>query len=234
MRPDSTKVSSTSLLLNASVTLLKLCDPFVADEKKHRLIAPGFVSSADHHRGIFATTGDDALPRLGEADDSAVDFAPKNAFIPTCFFFTVRSLALGIVPLLSQHENLLRHISHQHWELSSQNRDIHSDPHFCMLVSRQRSNEVALFQEEMVTDSLRFCNLIAKFLHELSDEDLKRMPEHFVDNICDILMGVSKMKPKLLRGIELRHVFKLVVKLLSPTYASVSTASCDVKRRLFL
>jgi hypothetical protein len=43
-----------------------------------------------------------------------------------------------------------------------------------------------------------------------------------VDNICDILMSVAKMKAKLLRGLELRHVFKMVVKLLSPTYASVS------------
>jgi hypothetical protein len=136
-----------------------------------------------------------------------------------------RSLALGIVPMLSQHENLLRHISHQHWELSSQNRDIHSDPHFCILVSRQRSNEVALFQEEMVTDTLRFCNLMAKVLSsQLSDDRLTQMPEHFVDNVCDILMSVAKLKPKLLRSMELRFVFQLVVKLLSPTYASVSSS----------
>jgi ubiquitin conjugation factor E4 B len=233
MRPDATKVSSSAMLLNVSVVLLKLCEPFLLDEKKHHLIGAGFVSSPAHHGGVFPTSGDDALPRLGEAIETDTDdtstpeevYAPKNAFIPQCFFFAARSLALGIVPMLSHHENLLRHISHQHWELSSQHRDIHSDPHFCLLVSKQRSMEVALFQEEMVVDTLRFCNVMAKWLCSLEDTQLRSMPEHFVDNTCDILMGVAKMKAKLLRGMELRHVFSLVVKLLSPTYASVSIYS---------
>jgi ubiquitin conjugation factor E4 B len=47
------------------------------------------------------------------------------------------------------------------------------------------------------------------------------MPEHFADDICSTLMEVTKMKPKILRGLEFRHVFSMVVKLLSPTYASL-------------
>ena len=34
-RVDPSRVSSSSMLLNVSVVLLKLCDPFVDDEKKH-------------------------------------------------------------------------------------------------------------------------------------------------------------------------------------------------------
>jgi hypothetical protein len=75
----------------------------------------------------------------------------------------------------------------------------------------------------MVKDTLRFCNLIARLLYQFPDGVLRKIPEHFLNNVCDILMGVAKMKPKLLRGMELRFVFSLVVKLLSPTYASVST-----------
>lgn len=225
MRPDPTRVSSSAMLLNVSVVLLKLCEPFVLDEKKHHLIDPGFVSSLTDSQGVFPTRGDDALPRLGETDGEGVAsngvYEPKNAFIPQCFFFAARSLALAIVPMLSLHENLLRHISHQHWELSNQNRDVQSDPNFCILVSRQRSSEVALFQEEMVVDTLRFCNLMAKVLYNMDDESLRRMPEHFVDNVCDILMSVAKLKPKLLRGMEFRSVFEMVVKLLSPKYASM-------------
>jgi len=223
MRPDPTKVASSNMLLNTSVVLLKLCDPFVRDEKKHKLIDPGFVSSPQHNGGIFPTSGDDFLPRLGETseDTPMLEYAPKNTFVPQCFFLAARSLALGIVPMLSHHENLLRHISHLHWELSSQNRDIQSDPHFCIMVSKQRSGEVALFQDEMVTDTLNFLNLMAKVLTEMPDESLKQMPEHFADNICDALESVAKMKPKALRGLELRHVFKMVVKLLSARYASM-------------
>lgn len=225
MRPDPTKVASSAMLLNVSVALLKLCEPFVNDEKKHHLIHPGFVSSKEHNGGIFPTSGDDFLPRLGEHGDNSqpsVNYAPKNTFIPQCFFLTARSLALGIVPMLSHHENLLRHISHQHWELTSNNRDVHSDPHFRMFISRQRSGEIALFQEEMVQASLEMFNLMAKILNEMEDDQLRNMPEHFVDNICDALMSVAKMKPTLLQGMNLKHVFRVVVKLLSSKYASVS------------
>jgi hypothetical protein len=221
-RPDPTKVSCTNLLLNASIVLLKLSDPVVSDEKKHKLIDPGFLTSPENHLGVFGTTGDDAVSRLGAVAESTTPYTPKNAFVPQCFFLCARSLALSIVPLLSYHENLLRHISHTHWEINNQNRDIQSDPHFCILVGKQRSNEVALFQEEYIHDTMRFCDCLAKVLFEVPDDMLSQMPEHFVDNICDILMSVAKMKAKLLRGLELRHVFKMVVKLLSPTYASVS------------
>ena len=235
MRPDVTKVSSPGLLLNVSVELLKLCDPFISQDSKHKLIDPGFVSLSDVGALIFPTTGDATIPRLGESSSSSdgedspmtdatapVEYAPKNTFVPQVFFMTARSLALGIVPQLSSHENLLRHISHQHWELNSQNRDVYSDPHFSMMVSRQRSSEVALFQEEMTTDTVRFINLMSKILVGLSDDVLKKMPEHFVDNICDILMSLAKLKPRSLRGMDARFAFSLMVKLLSPKYKSVS------------
>lgn len=231
MRPDTTKVSSSALLLNVSVALLKLCQPFVTDTKKHHLIDPSFVWASEVGRKLFPTTGDDAIPRLGDSEEindpnntSTASYAPKNAFIPEVFFLAARSLALGIVPLLSSHENLLRHISHQHWELSNSNngRDIYSDPHFCMMVSRQRSQEVALFQEEMVTDTLLMSDLIAKVLvSQVDDAQLAKLPEHLVQNMCEILMSLAKLKAKLLKGISLKHVFQLVVKLLSPSYTKM-------------
>merc|ERR1719343_1485242 len=79
MRPDyQSKVSSPALLLNVSVALLKLCEPFVSDENKHGLIDPLFVLSAEDNRGVFPMRGeggDDALPRLGDggSDDENND-----------------------------------------------------------------------------------------------------------------------------------------------------------------
>jgi ubiquitin conjugation factor E4 B len=233
MRPDPSKVSSSNMLLNMSTVLLKLCEPFVDDDKKQHLIDPGFASSPENHGGVFETTGDNAVARLGESeeDTSMLDpYNPKNSFIPQCFFFCARALHFGIVPLLSYHENLLRHISHTHWDITQNGRDLQSDPHFSILVSKQRSNEVALYQEEMVTDTLRFCNLSAKVLFEMDDNVLRTMPEDFVSDVCDIIMAIAKLKPKMLRGIQLRYVFKLVVKLLSAKYASVSVVYCRVGR----
>jgi ubiquitin conjugation factor E4 B len=228
MRPDPSKVSSSNMLLNMSVVLLKLCEPFVEAEKKQHLIDPGFVSSAEHHGGVFETVGDNAVARLGENDGDASmldPYDPNNGFIPQCFFFCARSLHFGIVPLLSYHENLLRHISHAHWDISNSGRDLQSDPQFSLLVSKQRSNEVALYQDEMVTDTLRFCNRTAKVLFDMEENVLRTMPEDFVSDVCDIIMAIAKLKPKMLRGIQLRYVFKLVVKLLSSKYASVSFLS---------
>jgi ubiquitin conjugation factor E4 B len=225
MRPDATKVSSSNMLLNMSIVLLKLCEPFVDADKKQHLIDPGFVSSPEDHGGVFETKGDNAVARLGESDEDAamVDpYNPKNSFIPQCFFFCARALHFGIVPLLSYHENLLRHISHAHWDITQNGRDLQSDPHFSILVGKQRSNEVALYQEEMVADTLRFCNLTAKVLFNMDDHVLRTMPEDFVSDVCDIIMAIAKLKPKMLRGIQLGYVFKLVVKLLSAKYASVS------------
>jgi hypothetical protein len=129
---------------------------------------------------------------------------------------------LGYAPQFSHHENLLRHISHVHWEVHNDpERSLQTDDTFTRLVTAQRSSEVALFQEELLTDALRFCNLMAKRLFELDDETLRLMPEHFVNDACDVIMAVAKMKSKALQGLEFRYVFKLVVKLLSPKYTGV-------------
>lgn len=227
LRPDTAKISSSNLLLNTSIILLKLCEPFVNDEKKQHLIDAGFVSCESAHGGVFATSGDEAVVRLGGDDNinnpaASKEYSPKNSFIPLCFFYCARSLHLGLSPLLSQHENLLRHISHFHWQLTSNNRDLQSEPRFAMMIARQRSDEVALYQEDMITDTLRFCGLLAKFLFSINDDNvLKTMPEDFVSDMCDIIISIAKLKANLLRGIEFRYVFKLIVKLLSAKYASM-------------
>lgn len=222
MRPDPTKVSSTATLMNLSVVLLKLCEPFMSNEKKSALIDPGFVSSEKDHKGVYTTSGDDAVPRLGDNPSPPSDpYNPKNSFIPQCFYFAARILSFGIVPLSAFQLNLLRNISHMHWELRSRNADIRSDPNFNRLMVMQRANEITLYPEEMVTDTLRFCNLMAGTLLKMDDEQLCLMPEFFIDDICSILQHMAKMKPELLKGADFRNVFQMVVKMLSPTYAHV-------------
>jgi hypothetical protein len=226
MRPDKTKVSSTPTLINMSVVLLRLCEPFMnkENEAKAALIDPGFVSSPKAHGGVYATSGDDSVPRLGENidGDSITAYEPKNSFIPQCFFFAARSLHLGIVPLSAFHHNLLRNISHHAYMLRQRNADYHTDPNFGHLLSMQRANEVTLYLEDMISSTLRFCNLMAQFLLRVDGKDLGRMPEDFVDDICEILMFLAKAKPKFLSGHEYGSIFRVVVKLLSPEFANVS------------
>jgi ubiquitin conjugation factor E4 B len=221
LRPDLTKVSSSGTLLNISYVLLKLCEPFVDKDSKISLIDPGFVSSPNDHGGVFETAGDTAVARLGETVDGMDTYQPKNAFMPFCFFVCARSLHYGIAPALSAHESLSRHIGHLHYEISDAGRDIRSDPNFAILLCRQRSAEVALFEPEPITDTLRFCNFLAHVLHDMTDENLRTMPEDFVSDVCRIIMSIVKMKDKLMVGANLSYVFKLVVKLLSSKYSAL-------------
>ena len=224
MRPDQNKVSKTPLLMNLSAVLLKLCEPFMTSESKSALIDAGFVSSAKDHGGVFCNTGDDAVSRLGENDAvPSTPYTPKNSFIPFCFFLAARSLHLGFVPLSSFHHSLLRNISHNAWTLQQRNVDLQTDPNFVNLLSMQRGNEVTLYEEENAAATLRLCNLMAKFLLRLDSATLGLMPEHFVDDICDILTFLANPhvgKPKLLAGHEYGNVFRMVVRLLSPEFAN--------------
>jgi hypothetical protein len=227
MRPDPTKVSSTSLLLNLQVLVGRLCQPFVTDPAKHHLIDPLYLSDAAAHHGVYTTTGDEAVPRLGENDITRLQavplYQPKNTFIPTCFFLSARALHYGVVPLLSAHETILRQISHLHWDISnSPGRSVHTDPHFSMLVARQRCMEVALYQEEMVVDTFSFIQVMAQFIVKCAKEALLHLvPEDFVSDACHIVTTITKYKPKLLRGVNLSQVFQMVVTLLSPQYSTV-------------
>ena len=104
---DPTKVSSEELLYNLSVVLLKLCDPFVGNPNKAALVDPGFVSSPKSHGGVYDLTGDNALTRLGENVSHSGDvYNPKNSFIPLCFFFCSRALALSIVPGMLHYDEI--------------------------------------------------------------------------------------------------------------------------------
>jgi len=209
---------------------------------KQHLVDAGFVSANADEGGLFPRTGDDAVARLGGSgtDNSSDDtnmsdsndsndnnnavlppYNPKNSFIPHIFFCCARSLHFGMVPLLDQHENLLRNISHFHYQIQNSGGDPRTEPRFAALIARQRTDEVALFQEEMVENTLRFGNFTAKVLLDMDDTMLRTMPEDFVSDICSILLGCAVQCPKQLGGIDFRYVFKLVVKLLSPQYASV-------------
>lgn len=226
MRPDPRKVSASSTLANALVIMLKLCEPFVGNEKKQHLIDAGYVSSMKDNGGVYTTEGEEAVSRLGEAnaDAMATEYAPKNAFIPQCFFLCARFIHVGYAHVFANQTSLQRHLQHMHWEAHHQNRVLDGDDQYMRLLTTQRSQEVWLFQEEVVTDSLRFCNLMSKILFEMDDATLRLMPEHFVNDTCDIIMGVAKLKAKTLRGLDFRYVFKLVVKLLSPKYSEVRVA----------
>lgn len=212
--------------MNLSVVLLKLSDPFVNDPKKSLLVDPAFVSSPESHGGIYALTGDNSLPRLGEnVVDNPAAYNPKNAFIPPCFFFCSRALALSVVPGGARYENIARNVWHAHRMIRQQNGDLRSDPNFSSLLQRQYGREITMMSPSYITDAFRFYNMTAGLFLNMEKEMLKTMPEHIVDDLCTVLVYASNFCPKLLSGVDLGNLFRLSVKLLSKDYASVSNNS---------
>ena len=240
MRPDRSKVSNSQTLLNIGSVLLKLCDPFVSDPKKSKLIDPGFVSSEAHHGNVFSMTGDDAVSRLSQrnqnTDESnsksdnanSEEYNPKNTFIPQLFFFTARILHLGLIPSSGYHTSLARRVNHTAYTLRQRNADVVSDPDFNQILSMQYANEVSVLNPDLLTDALRFMNCCAGFLNSIDDEKLPSMPEHLVDDMCDLITFTSRMATKVMQGVDFGNVFKVTVKLLSPNYAQVRFVYANV------
>jgi hypothetical protein len=93
----------------------------------------------------------------------------------------------------------------------------------------QRAVEVTLFLPETISNTIRFCNTMAGFLVQLDPPQLASMPEHFVDDVCEIMLflaKVARIQPKLLQGHEYGKIFRMAVKLLSPDFAHVSSITC--------
>ena len=195
LRPDITKVSGTNFLCNVSMMLLKLCQPFVNQEDKQHLIDAQFLyHPSTPHQGVFATTGENAIPRLGGSDVTVInhsnnngddamnvdnddndvimttEYKPKNAFIPFCFFFCTHSLHISIVPALRQNENLVRRINYLHHEITSRNGGnmdaVQTDRRFAYLIAQQRSEDVSVFQDEYMELILQFNNFTAKVIYD--------------------------------------------------------------------
>jgi len=221
MRPDRSKVSNSQTLLNLCITLLKLCEPFLNPKKIH-LIDPLFPSTATAHGGVFAMTGDDAVPRLAEnPSPPSTKYDPKNTFIPQCFFFTTRALHLGIVPSSSFHTSLMRQVNHTAYMLRQRGSDAVSDPNFNHILSMQYANETTILSHDMLADALQFYDTCAGYLLNIDDDVLGLMPEHLVDDMCDLLTFVARMTPRVMLRLSFGNAFKVVVKLLSPQYSQI-------------
>ena len=222
-RPDKTKVCQTHTLLNLSTVLLKLCEPFIHDPTR---IDCGFIASPHDHGGVFSLMGEHAVSRLGEnealdANPNIPVYQPKNAFIPQVFFFCARSIHFGLASSASYHTTLTRQVNHTMWNLRQRNADAAHDPALNHLLTMQYSNEVTILAPSNLEDTLKFVNLIAGVVLRVRDDILPFIPEHFLDDICDILVFVARFQPKALEKVDLGDVFRVSVKLLSPKYAYV-------------
>eukprot|EP00956_Cyclotella_meneghiniana_P024610 scaffold49680_cov63-Cyclotella_meneghiniana.AAC.3 len=210
-RPDRTKVSSTEFLLNVSVVLLKLSEPMMNDSKKSLLVDPGLVNSPKDHGGVYDTTGDDHLPRLGESIDTTKPYNPDNKFIPFCFFFCSRALGLSIVPESQAFENINYHARRTAWNIQQQNGDVRSDPRLNQILGIQYAREIYMVSPTYIADVFSFYNMAAGVLLRIGKDELKAIPEHIVSDLCTVMDYGADFTPTLLSGGDFGNIFRLTL-----------------------
>ena len=191
--PDRSVVCSRQTLLNVSYVMLKLCGPFVTNEKKRKLIDPSFVYHETAHNGVY----DSEVTRLGnsEAPADLGMYEPQNTFIPTCFFYAARALHLGLFPTIQRYSDHLRRVSHQGWMLSQQNVSWRDDPRYNRGLALQFAQEVTACDQTLLEESLAYYECMSKFLIDLGLNGVGYMPEFFVNDVCECLKFVSKNEP---------------------------------------
>lgn len=220
---DSSKVSSQHTLLNIAQALLKLSMPFVNDAKKRKLIDVRFVSNENAHLGVYTTTGDDKVDRLG--GEEAAQSKPTDSsngdfnFTTQCFFLTARALNLGLFPLTNQLKSLGQHLGHMNYQIRARGGDATSDPRFQALHAQQLCVEVLVADSDFLRDVVKFYDLAAETLLSCDKPTMQSMPEFFVDDICEILTHTVRAAPDVLKGLSLGNIFNLVVLLLSEEHA---------------
>ena len=202
MRPDPSKIASKTWLLNLSVSMMDSCIPFtVKDPTKSKLISSSFLSSSSGDgMGVYPTKGDDLVARCAEAEaeadaDQDVDMAmppppPKTSnFISKAFSLTARSLHLGVVPL----KNYASHLQQNFYYYRQQAGEDawRTDEQVQNTLNRKMALDVALLDSDFLMGTLAFLNTSATFLTSLPSEELKTMPEHFIDDLCDIVKFVA-------------------------------------------
>ena len=228
-RVDHSRVSDPVTLLNITVVLLKLCEPFLTSEEKLSLIDPGFVSSPDDHGGVYTSEGDDAVTSLAQNPPAPPKpYAPKNSFIPQCFFFAARSIHLSLCPALELHERIGHAYGRAFNQARSRGDNPRQDPDANRAVALQLAVEATIFSPDLLGDALRFSNAMGGLLLRVEDDNLARMPEFFVDDLCNFVTKLSQSVmvgaqdgANAMQGVDLGNVFRAMVKLLSPSCAKL-------------
>ena len=112
----------------------------------------------------------------------------------------------------------MNHTAYMLRQRSSSN-DLSSDPNFNHILAMQYAHEATVLSPDILSDSLRFYSTASSVLLRIEDEQLNSIPEHIVDDLCDLLTFTARLAPKVMTSLDFSNAFQIVVKLLSPKYS---------------
>uniref|UniRef100_K3WTU5 RING-type E3 ubiquitin transferase n=1 Tax=Globisporangium ultimum (strain ATCC 200006 / CBS 805.95 / DAOM BR144) TaxID=431595 RepID=K3WTU5_GLOUD len=232
--PDMNITSSNGMILNLTMVLLRLCGPFLPPEsKKSHLINADFLGVQSQ---VFPFDATKLLSNTSDADDRRVTtVSTEFNFITRCYFTTARAIHLGPVAAIGQYMRLLRQLQYFQSRMNN-NADPRLRAHFDTLVTSKMVLDAELLHPDLLHELMRFVLLSSAVVTSIccgkSDGQLelplpnpvqnallKYVPEHIVDDVCTVLVFISRLQPKVLQTFALDDLLKMILVVLSsPAY----------------
>ena len=258
MQLDPRKVPSAATRLNACGCLLRLCRPVIGKADREANVARnldflgrsalGRAAYPDDLTRVYASgeqPSADAMDTTAESDDDMYDDDDDDAalkaalamskepapaadaefhFVTVVFFLAFRAMHLGLCAELRRHEDMadrLGHMAHRHG---------HDHPQILEQQAAHVIAEASLLEETTVDDALSFCGLACRWLLSLSDDDLRKCPEFFLEDVADLPSTLAKFRPLAVkRSPPLDDLLKLVARCLGARERVVRSPHCRDK-----
>ena len=228
--------------LAAAAALLRLCRPFCGKlEREENVRADLDFLGSDVGKAAFpddltrvnfefanASSSPEPTP-MEESDDEMYDddddaddalkaalalskesSAPTEFhFVTQCFFLCTRALHLGLLAELPRLEQIEMHAHHE----ARQHGWAHPRP--SSLMAQMVGLEAICLPDGPTDDAIAFSAAQARWLLRLSEDDLRRCPEHVLEDVADLPSLVARHRPRALVGAPpLEDLLKVIARCL--------------------
>jgi hypothetical protein len=245
-QPNAQYASSRGFLINYAGAMLRLCRPFMGDVEKIKKVDWRLLISSDY-TDVFPT---DETPITTAMTESAFPASlsrrlPKVPeqkdfnFLTVSLFLAWRGIHLGLANECVHYGRIMRGIHHFHDELAT------GHPQATAYLVNKFVLDALMLSPDFIQDALSFCSTACIFLKlnfcspDVGDHwqvafdlncpaDIEQygllaaMPQHLLEDICDIFLFVAKTNGSFFKGIDLSPVLSVFIYFLRRPWAAGS------------
>ena len=224
-RPSLLIASSDGFRNNFAAIMLRICRPVISDIEKLKKVDWNYLQS-EEALTIFKSDSTKLAPK--SLCEDAMEESPGKEFnfITQSFFMTWRAIHLGPAQQCSGYINILRMLNHFRDGLES------GEPRAFHALLQKICIDVNLLAQTMLSDLVQYSSMASEALLMMLDDgfqdsrewyqseknitrDSRRLltiiPEHFLEDIFDVLLFVAKMESSAFLLHSLSPVLSLIV-----------------------
>lgn len=242
-QPNFLFASSRGYLHNFAGALLRLCRPFMGDLEKIKKIDWRFLFSSET-TDVFPLNEIPVTTAIPESHFSGslsrrvpmTDLKDFN-FLTVLLFLTWRALHIGVVNECVNYGRIMRGIHHFRNELTT------GHPQATAYLVNKIVLDALMLSPEFIGDALSFCSTASTFLRihlcsmnsfssgnwkvelDLTNNMnescmvLATMPQHLLEDICEILLFVAKTDGTHFKGVDMSPILSILIFFLRRPWA---------------